>query len=747
MKTNRYIFTALLLPALLLAGSCSRESLPGAESDPVLLISPVAKDGQESILRTRALSEDDLKDDNYQENVINRLDVFFFNGDALAKAYHKDKESLTPETHAGITGYPLSKDFTQDGLQKGVPYTVYVIANAASDAIKTGTGISAPADLEALTLEDANIYKRQKNDTEDITYTKEKSFLMNAKINWTIPTVATQLVGDATINLTRTAVKFVIDISLSDEFKARLAEAGLQYGAPSWKYQHFNIQSYEVLGSQTEAVKELVDSPSGGWAYLAAEALEDDTYQIVTYAYPQAWTDGTAMDEVPAILLSFAASGNYHYYYIPLCQSSLGSTANNHLYRVKAVINSYGSSEAVTSNDVDLTYEVMGWDEGTDKIAAVNAQLTEYLMVTPTTYVFKGGSTSSALTTQVKYYASDKVTLSGLSGFYIDKNGAKVTVSSGNSTYTVSSPSTTETSGALDINSIVPTNGTYREFQFTLTCGTKSQVVKVRHYPLDFVSAKTGSYSSYDLSTWAQGQILNDKGEVIQPASEGYIHSFVYNNRFVFTNATNDGSYGGGFRAKLYSNNAIHYLSRNGGDGGAIGNIGSNNRSYILQITSSNDEYVIGVPVLSSENGTAYLGTSNNAQSIQVPYSTSNDNVIAPALMIASQLGAITRNPNGYGNLTTHEQAAMHCSLYKEVLNGKTYSDWRLPTKAEIKYMIDSQYTYDLVMSEVLGGKYYWALDGSTVENTHVSDNDTFAFIRCVHELNAEELAEINKFE
>ncbi|MBO5546817.1 MAG: hypothetical protein J5951_09190, partial [Bacteroidales bacterium] len=92
----------MLLPALLLAGSCSRESLPGAESDPVLLISPIAQDGQESILRTRALTDDDLLDNKYQENVINRLDVFFFNGDALAKAYHKDKESLTPETHAGI---------------------------------------------------------------------------------------------------------------------------------------------------------------------------------------------------------------------------------------------------------------------------------------------------------------------------------------------------------------------------------------------------------------------------------------------------------------------------------------------------------------------------------------------------------------------------------------------------------------------------------------------------------------------
>lgn len=736
MKTNKYILYAMLLPVLMLASSCSRESLPGAESDPVLLISPVAQDGQESILRTRALTDDDLKDDKYQENVINRLDVFFFNGNALAKAYHKDKESLTPETHAGITGYPLSKDFTQDGLQKGVQYTVYVIANAASDAIKTGTGISAPADLEALTLEDANIYKRQKNDTEDITYTKEKSFLMNAKINWTIPTVATQLVGDAMINLTRTAVKFVIDISLSDEFKDRLEKAGLQYGDPSWKYQHFNIQSYEVLGSQTEAVKELIDSPSGGWAYLAAEALEDDTYQIVTYAYPQAWTDGTAMDEVPAILLSFAASGNFHYYYIPLCQSSLGATASNHLYRVKAVINSFGSSEAVTSNDVDLTYEVKGWDEGTDKIATVNAQLTEYLMVTPTTYVFKGGSTSSALTTQVKYYASDKVTLSGLSGFYIDKNGTKVTVNSGNSTYTVSSPSATETSGALDINSIVPTNGTYREFQFTLTCGTKSQVVKVRHYPLDFITAESGAYSTYDDPLW------------VSPGQSGsYASSQSYNNNFYFVAGT-----AGSFNAKEYYNKGFWNIGLDGNrtNQSEVSHL-TNNRMYVLQVTSSNDTYTIGRPALQSNTtsiygatqestwGGSYINYTNTVVRTGVNYYTSSDNVLSPAFMLGSQLGA-------NGGFPTAESAAIHCALYKEVVNGTEYTGWRLPTKQEVQYMIDNQNSYGDVMDEVLGGHYYWALDGTKAEYAD-GDYPNNTYTRCVRDLSADELKEINKFE
>jgi hypothetical protein len=61
--------------------------------------------------------------------------------------------------------------------------------------------------------------------------------------------------------------------------------------------------------------------------------------------------------------------------------------------------------------------------------------------------------------------------------------------------------------------------------------------------------------------------------------------------------------------------------------------------------------------------------------------------------------------------------------------------------------MIDNQYSYGEVMAEVLGGRYYWTLDGSKAENTHVSGSDDFAYTRCVRDLTVEELAEINKFE
>lgn len=88
----------------------------------------------------------------------------------------------------------------------------------------------------------------------------------------------------------------------------------------------------------------------------------------------------------------------------------------------------------------------------------------------------------------------------------------------------------------------------------------------------------------------------------------------------------------------------------------------------------------------------------------------------------------------------------MHCALYKEVSNGKEWTGWRLPTKQEISYMIETQQNNTGVMIEVLPGHYYWSLDGGKVENpSYTGGNATFT--RCVRDMTKEELDLINEFE
>lgn len=733
---KRYILFAMMLPVLLLAGACGRVLDPGSESDPVLLISPVVQDGQDLVLNTRALGEDDLKDTEYNENVVNRLDVFFFEGNVLKKDYHLAHDDLVEVTRSGKTGYMLSEDWIKDGLQKDVAYKVYVVANSTSSAVTTGTGVAAPADLDAEVRTETDIFKRQKNNASatDKTFSPTKSFLMSAVIpSWSISSYATQLVNNQRVTLTRAAVKFVIDLSLSDEFRARLAADHLQYGTPDWKYLHFNTKTYEVHDGQTEPQVALADSPNGSGAYLSVEPAVNGHFTIVTYAYPHSWTAETALDQTPAILLSilggplegYEGKQAFHYYYIPLCETGKTSTERNNLYKVNAVISSFGSSEAISGNELDLTYEVMPW--ATAKEADINAVPSDYIMAVPANYAFKGGVSGTPQTAQIKFYASGAVTMSNPTGEYKDKNGVWQTVTLGNNVFTATkNQASGATSGTVDLSSWVPTNGTSRRVRFTLTCGTKSQTVTIVHYPLDFISAEDGAYSTYDMAGW-----------VTPGNSSTYSATLSYEGTYYMLDERYSNSYTLNFFAKIYSGRQVRYLNRDGSTGGQVDDL-TNNQMYVLQLTSSNDKYIISRPTLSPVSANVYSPNGTVIQS--VTYYTSSDDVISPAFMLGSQLGAVTV-------YSSSEHAAIHCSLYKEVSGGVEYKNWRLPTKQEIQYMIDNQNSYGDVMSEVVGGSYYWTLDKGYAHNPSGSGQSTqngSKYVRCVRDVSAAEIETIN---
>lgn len=152
---------------------------------------------------------------------------------------------------------------------------------------------------------------------------------------------------------------------------------------------------------------------------------------------------------------------------------------------------------------------------------------------------------------------------------------------------------------------------------------------------------------------------------------------------------------------------------------------GTNNHMYIIQISSTSDQYVIGRPIVNE--------TTHQSQ----------DDVVSPAFMTASQLGAMAIQ----GEMTA-ERAANHCAHYMEVsTDGTKYVGWRLPTKREISTIIDYQTDSKTSesMAEVLAYHYYYALDGSSVENTKTQYTTSSAtFVRCVRDLSPEEIAAIN---
>lgn len=180
-----------------------------------------------------------------------------------------------------------------------------------------------------------------------------------------------------------------------------------------------------------------------------------------------------------------------------------------------------------------------------------------------------------------------------------------------------------------------------------------------------------------------------------------------------------------GFYAKVYANGVSNPIDSGGSTyhtDNSFSNL-TNPQMYVIQLTSTSDEYAIGKPVL-----------DGNYQS--------QDNVCSPAFMIASQLGAVS------GGAYTATTAAEHCGTYMEVGDdGTRYVNWRLPTKAEIetiiKYQTEGVASYGVTMVRVLAGRYYWALDGNSYQAYASGTNNTFT--RCVRDLTMEEVNKLNK--
>lgn len=145
----------------------------------------------------------------------------------------------------------------------------------------------------------------------------------------------------------------------------------------------------------------------------------------------------------------------------------------------------------------------------------------------------------------------------------------------------------------------------------------------------------------------------------------------------------------------------------------------TNNHMYVIQIEGTSDKYILGRPHIDSSTH------------------LSGDQVVSPAFMIASQLGATYPT-------TSNSQAAEHCTEYMEVAkDGTKYTGWRLPTEAEIGVIISYQNNNDDVISEVLSGRYYWCLDGKNVTANN-NRTDEYIYTRCVRDLSADEVSNIN---
>lgn len=709
MKTlNIYKNTTLALMALTMGLSlvgCAEDSELIYQGAQQLSVKPLILDNKVS--RATTASEASLNEDK----------LYNFN----IKMFGEYNECKVDKTFTGGLKRGEEKVIAQNNwkvdndLQEGNTYSVKSVANA------TGSG-----DVQT----DVDIWKPY-----DATSNSNKMFLMSSEQNYPVTKEPTQTIP---VNLARAAAKIALTIHVDVE--------GYTAGQAKWQLKNYNAKT-TIFGSNTESELkdgEMVEAQGGSGEYT-----------VTTYSYATQWNDDT---KAPAIYLQvpLTADGNteMNYYKIPVRDpKATGEDAKmlnrNTIYTIDAKINNKGgSSEIGYITTGKVVYDVLPWSDGGTTDIDAN---TSYLMVTPKVVYMKNVDTDMSVT----YKSSSPVKILSKKVYYIDNEGNTEVYSEGykETFYETVTYTTTEKvwvrdglfsghyedrevektekkdvpfypyptkmelqnekdgdnlGGKIVINSPIPKNRFSKYIVLTLkNAEGKEATVKYKQSPLIETQNFFGDYSSRSKNGWVYRK---PNGERV-------------------TRGLTPSDYEGGYLAKYYDAGSGNIYSF---EYGSSYNLSlTNNRMYIIQVSSTKDsKYNIAHPNIDKTTG------------------YTNDEVVSPAFMIASQLGAVQ---SGTFNQTT---AKTHCETYREVKkeNGKQvkYDGWRLPTKTEIQFIVNFQKesfkrndnTEIKPIKPVLEGAKYYTLNNKSVE-TGYSGSGTY--VRCVRDLTPAEVEELDK--
>lgn len=712
MKTlNIYKNTTLALMALTMGLSlvgCAEDSELIYQGAQQLSVKPLILDNKVS--RATTASDASLNEDKlYNFNI----KMFGEYNECKVDKTFTDGLKSGEEKVIAQNNWKVEKD-----LQEGNTYSVKSVANA------TGSG-----DVQT----DEDIWKPY-----DATSNSNKMFLMSSEQNYQVTKEPTQTIP---VNLARAAAKIALTIHVDVE--------GYTAGQAKWQLKNYNAKT-TIFGSNTETELkdgEMVETQGGSGEYT-----------VTTYSYATQWTDDT---NAPAIYLQvpLTADGNteINYYKIPVRDpKATGEDAKtlnrNTIYTIDAKINNKGgSSEIGYITTGKVVYDVLPWSDGGTTDIDAN---TSYLMVTPKVVYMKNVEEDMSVT----YKSSSPVTIVSKKVYYIDNEGNTEVYSEGykETFYETVTYTTTEKvwvrdglfsghyedrevektekkdvpfypyptkmelqnekdgenlGGKIVINSPIPKNRFSKYIVLTLkNAEGKKATVKYKQSPLIETQNFFGDYSSRSKSGWVYRK---PNGERV-------------------TRGLTPSDYEGGYLAKYYDAGSGNIYSFEYGSGYNLSL--TNNRMYIIQVSSTKDsKYNIAHPNIDKTTG------------------YTNDEVVSPAFMIASQLGAVQ---SGTFNQTT---AKTHCETYREVKkeNGKQviYDGWRLPTKTEIQFIVDFQKeSYKNNKGEkkqpikpVLEGANYYTLNKVSVATGYTGWEASGTFIRCVRDLTPAEVEELDK--
>lgn len=732
MKKHGLVYSMVALLAVLLPACTADDDLAPAVKPAEGLTITLETPG----VLSRATTEPGS--DILSENTISQAQLLIFNSDGRRTPDgYRSLEFTNDKTEAVIATGNWKNNTQLFDKGPNEMYDIYVVANAHGGSTSLHEVMTLD-DLLSAVDKDADIWKLEGADigTGTVDY-KDKRFAMSGVSRSFAPNSKDD---ECTISvqMERLAAKVEVKITFSNEFKAQFTPTGF----------YSSLRNYATRGLWRSDKEVNLKNTDRGIAGNGADdpmvaALEKDfvagTAKLVLYTYPTNW-GGDVLQET-FVLLNMTgyykeqegAQSEYkgsNYYKIPvrLGDVTAHQLHRNTIYRVNVKIDRMGQPQVDKPVELKPAYEVIPWTTVTIDVDGGNLN---YLELLKEEIIMKNIDESL----EQYFTSSSPVTASITEVYYYDKYGAKQTISN-YGRYGISASPESGNFGNLTIKSNIPTNNGIRYIKVTVTNEQGlSKEFTVKQYPLEYIVTVPGWYS-YRTDNICGGKVVNWEAEFdkdldrpvtsdnnfsskvyVEEENEIYTYNFKQDSWWVST------GWGQGYYE--YSEWKAEKGSSQTGK--------HNNKMYFVRITKTSDKYVLSVPAM---DAAGYTDSS-----------LKNNELVAPAFMIASQLGTVY--PQRFND------AKEHCKQYAEKsLDGQVYEDWRLPTEAELLIIDYYQGDDNSVIDRVLAGDKYWAASGNvmatnekegwggitwndgTIEKT---DDNEMHYIRCIRTVKANE--------
>lgn len=680
--------------------------------------------------------------DALNENIISQAQLLIFNSDGRRTPDGYRSFEFTDGKAEAVIATGNWKNNTQlfnNGAD--ATYDIYVVANAHGGSISLKDVTTLDGLLNAVD-EDADVWKMENADIASEPKYTGKRFAMSGVSRSFAPNSKDD---ECTISvqMERLAAKVEVNITFSNEFNEKFTPTGF----------YSSLRNYATRGLWRSDKEVNLKNTDRGIAGNGADdpmvaALEKNfgagTAKLVLYTYPTNW-GGDVLQET-FVLLNMpgyykeqeGAQSEYkgsNYYKIPvrLGDVTAHQLNRNTIYRVNVKIDRMGQPQVDKPVELKPAYEVIPWTTVTIDVDGGNLN---YLELLKEEIIMKNIDESL----EQYFTSSSPVTASITEVYYYDKYGAKQTIPRNNyGRYGISASPESGNFGNLTIKSNIPTNNGIRYIKVTVTNGQElSKEFTVKQYPLEYIVTVPGYYSyrtdnicGGKVVNWEAGRFDKDLDQPVTSANnfeskvydeeENQIYTYSYrrDREWVSTGGWNG-----------YYKYSDWYVTT-----GSSQTDKHNNKMYFVRITKTSDKYVLSVPAMDKDGYTES--------------SPENNKLVAPAFMIASQLGTVY--PQRFND------AKEHCKQYAEKsLDGQVYEDWRLPTEAELLIIDYYQGDDNSVIDRVLAGDKYWAASGNVMATNEeedwrgnvttwkngtiekADDNETH-YIRCIRTVQANE--------